>query len=252
MLSFLQFLAEALTPIPGNDKGFEALHDLGDGHKVYLQFGHTGNGNHKVRAVYIPPGREIDPKTGGLKAKVKGTYGRDQAEDMPDHIRHAATARVFADVKHFVHHNEWNKLSFGGTDKINKEMYRRVMTKMADQSGGKYRYEPIPGAGARLVKNAPAYKPVSSGVVEKPAHDPVAPYRKGIGRPGYGPSDNSSSRSSGVSLDALSGNKSAPSGKWGPSGWKKNKGGSEKGGAAAGSESGESSGASAESSGSSA
>lgn len=236
MLSFLQFLTEVLKPIPGNDAGFEALHDLGQGHQVYLKISHLGGGHHKVTALYKAP----EAKPG------QATVKRSGMASVPTSTRVAAVNRVFADVKHFVDHNDWNSLTLGGSDAKNKAMYRMVGDKMARQSGGTFEARPIAGAGVKLVKSAQIAQPKSTGAVPKPDHDELEPYRSRV-KDGSGSSSQSRSshqdRSSYISMDAMSGNKSAPSGKWGPSGWKKNKGDS--GAAGAGSESGESSGSSA-------
>lgn len=217
MLSFLKFLAEALQPIPGTDKGFESLHDLGDGHKVYVKIAHVGNGHHKVTALYKSP----EAKPGEATVKRRGL------QNVPQNIRLAAVNRVFGDVKHFVDHHDWNSITLGGSDAKNKALYRHVGDKMARQSGGKFDARPLAGAGVRLAKTVPiaAAALALSGTVAKPSHDEMESYRSrvkdGSGRSStsHKSSSNSSERSSmHPSSDTLSDPKWGSSGIKGPSG----------------------------------
>lgn len=183
MLRFSQFLQldEALTAIPGKDKGYEETHDLGDGHKVYVNIKHMGQGHHKVTALYVPPGKE------------KGTVSRSGREDVPQDKRVAAVHKTFGSVKSFMKDRQWNSVILGGSDKKNKELYRKVGENIASGSNGKIRAQNIVGAGVKLSKIEKIESPVSTGYVPKPAEDPNQKYREQVSS-GYSSSDNRSSR----------------------------------------------------------
>lgn len=194
-------LDEALSAIPGEDKGFEEMHDLGDNHRVYVQIKHHGEGHHKVTALYFPPGSE------------KGTVSRKHAQDVPSDVKAKAVHRVFGSVKNFMKTKQWNSITLGGSDAKNKALYRAVGRALADKSKGEFEAQHLTGAGVKLQRKQKIEQPKSSGTVEKPKNDELESYRNQVGS-GYG----SSSRSR--SIDDFSGpsGPSGPSGSLGPSG----------------------------------
>lgn len=206
MLRFSQFiqLDEAISPIPGKDAGYEETHDLGDGHKVYVNIKHMGQGHHKVTALYIAPGQD------------KGTVNRSSKQDVPQEKRVAAVHKTYSSVKSFIKDKQWNSITLGGSDKKNKELYRKVGKSIADSSDGKIRAINLVGAGVKISKVEPIKSVTSTGHVPKPAEDPQQKYREQVST-GYSSSDNRSSRGKSDSKEEMGkGTKSQfPSGfKW--------------------------------------
>jgi len=202
-------LMEALSPIP-DDKGQEELHEFPGGHKVYVKIAHHGNGNHKVTALYIPPGKE------------RGTVARKDIQSVPSSIRQAAVMRTFGTVKNFMASNQWNSIVLGGSDAKNKALYRRVGDSIAGGSGGKIESRHIPGAGVQMRKSEPiVYKATPTPT---PPREDLAPYRKQAGSSGSGSKSRSSDRSSEGSSGPKSQSKPEPFGSkgvFGPKGpWK--------------------------------
>jgi hypothetical protein len=221
MYKKLRSLFEALSGIPGKDKGFEELHQLDgegkNGHRVYVQIKHLGDGHHKVTALFAKPGQD------------KGTVHRNGINDIPKEIREKAVHRTFGSVKSFMKDKQWNSITLGGSDDKNRELYRNVSTRMADASGGQLRA--IHGKGAyqaatRIERVNPIKSPQSSGVVSKPENDDKESFRKQI----YGGSGRSSNRSSGSSGESSRHSSGSSGDPWlkKQSGYKKtNKNGSE-------------------------
>lgn len=205
MLSFSAYLqlSEELKGIPGENAGFEEIHEFPGDHKVYVNIKHHGEGHHKVTALYIPPGGK------------KGTVSRKGKDEIPEEIRVAAVHKTFGTVKNFMKTKQWNSVILGGSDTKNMVLYRQVGSSMAKASNGQLSSQNIVGAGVRIVRNKPIENPVSSGSVPKPTVDTGANYRDQVGK---GSGSGASGRSSGESIDA-----SGFGTKFGPSGFKKKK-----------------------------
>ena len=209
-VSFKKFLIEIPTGIPGKDKGFEELHQLDgegvNGHRVYVQIRHQGDGAHKVTAVFAHPGDDV------------GSFSRRARGKVPANIRAAAVQKTFGSVKHFMKNNDWNSIVLGGSDKRNRTLYQHVANKMAQASGGTLQATLGHGSlqsAAIIKKTTPISNPISSGDIPH-REDAAEPFRKQSGI--YGSSKVSSDRSSGGSSPAAKFDTFGMKGLSGPSG----------------------------------
>jgi hypothetical protein len=205
MMTFRQ-LIEAIQQRPGLDKGWEEFHCVTDGDKEYhlgVNIIHLGAGIHKVIATI-----------NDSKSPASATVSNKHMENMSPKARISAALKVKGSVEEFMGQKPWKQIVLGGTPHT-REMYQRVAKTWADQSSGAISHKPGTrklDAAVTLTNNrytTPISKPID---VPIRTNDPMNDIRK----------DGKYKRSLGSlgqsSEDSM---KFHPSGKYGPSGWKK-------------------------------
>jgi hypothetical protein len=146
LLSFANFILEAIKPRPGVDAGFEELHKVkdmksGKEYHVGVNIQHHGEGSHKVTATIAD---SSDPKDTGT------VHADKHMKNMSQAARVAVATRVKGSVEQFMNTKSWNSITLGGTPHT-KAMYQRVGAAWAAKSNGQITHKFGTGALAAAV-----------------------------------------------------------------------------------------------------